>query len=86
MGLSFGFLLKMGEIQSHFTLGNEGDPRQDSETCRYFSFLEESLWITRVPLWIVYEVGNSLQCPKHIRSGLSVECPCGFRQPCDEDC
>ena len=43
MGLPFGFLFKMGEIQSHFTLGNERDPRQDRETCRYFSLLEERL-------------------------------------------
>ena len=43
MGLPFGFLFKMGEIQSHSTLGNERDPRQDSETCRYFSLLEERL-------------------------------------------
>ena len=50
-----------------------------------FLFLKKGLWITRVPLWIVYEVGNSVQCPKHIRSELS-ECPSEFRQPCDEDC
>ena len=43
MGLPFGFLFKMGEIQSHFALGNERDPRQDSETCSYFSLLEERL-------------------------------------------
>ena len=43
MGLPFGFLFKMGEIQSHFILGNERDPRQDSETCRYFSLPEERL-------------------------------------------
>ena len=36
-----------------------------------FLFLKKDLWITRVSLWIVYEVGNSVQCLKHIRSGLS---------------
>ena len=43
MELPFGFLFKMGEIQSHSTLGNERDLGQDSETCRYFSLLEERL-------------------------------------------
>ena len=43
MGLPFGVFFKMGEIQSNFTLGNERDLRQDSETCRYFSLLEERL-------------------------------------------
>ena len=43
MGLPFGLLFKMGEIQSHFTLGNERDPWDDSETFRYFSLLEERL-------------------------------------------
>ena len=39
-GRPFAFLFKMGEIQSHFALGNERDPRQYSETCRYFSLLK----------------------------------------------
>ena len=43
MGLPLGFLFKIREIQSHFTLGNEKDPRHDSETCRYFSLLKERL-------------------------------------------
>ena len=45
-----------------------------------FLFLKKGLWITRVPLWIVYEVGNSVQCPKHIRSGL-VSAPVDFVNP-----
>ena len=43
MGLPFGFLFEIREIQSHFTFGNERDPRQDSETCRYFSLLKGRL-------------------------------------------
>ena len=53
MGLPFGFLFKMEEIQSHFTLSNERDARQDSETCRYFSLLEERFvdYVSELRMW-----------------------------------
>ena len=63
MELPFGFLFKMGEIQSHCTLGNERDPRQAVKRAVTFLSLKKGLWITRVPLWIVYKVGNSVLCP-----------------------
>ena len=71
MGLPFGFLFKMGEISHISPLATRGILDRTVKRAVTFLFFKKGLWITRVPLWIVYEVGNSVLSPKHIRNGLS---------------